>query len=186
MSSKLKMSASLLQWQPEPQHLLFCPDGMHVTSGWVMLAIWGLSQGGAWRASPWGERDSVMCCHCVQKAFNSVAHVTFMSDKQSQAAWHHNRRLRMQPLLISISVLSCGCTFPVAVVTWCLSGKERHHEHLRCWTNDSQTLVYKWEQACVLCLNHIHTPQALWHHDLKLLLRMSQVEKFKQIKTYCD
>lgn len=63
-------------------------DACHLGS----VAGWDL--GGA---SPRGERDSVMRCHCVPKPSINGAHVVFMSVKQTWASCQ-GRRVRMAPL----------------------------------------------------------------------------------------
>lgn len=41
-------SAVIVELHWHVTHLSYCPDGVRVTSGWVMLAIWGPLQGGTW------------------------------------------------------------------------------------------------------------------------------------------
>lgn len=83
-----KFCAAAVELREHITHLLHCPRGIHVTSGWARLAIWGLLQGGTWaghhppRGGAWLFDVFLLC----SKGLDNGSHAVFMSVKQSQAS----------------------------------------------------------------------------------------------------
>lgn len=122
-------------------------DACHLGS----VAGWDL--GGA---SPWGERDSVMRCHCVPKPSINGAHVVFMSVKQSSASLQ-GRRVRLAPLFDRAGDELQSPLSACLVWWWLLHCYHKRQYQLLCWcATDNRTASCRRGQAHLKTSTHCH------------------------------